>query len=79
MTAWCRSMEGNMCIVCIEFEKGNLKLGEAVRNYGEIKESLSLEHQKEVEEKLFNNFPFYAGIDDDEHWENPFETTGFGD
>ena len=64
-----------MCIICIEFEKGKLKVGEAVRNYGEIKESLSIEHQKEVEEKLFNNFPFYAGIDDDEYW----ETTGFGD
>ena len=45
-----------MCIICIEFEQGKLKLGEAVRNYGEMKESLSTEHQKEVEEKLFNNF-----------------------
>tara|TARA_R110000824_G_scaffold52976_2_gene146966 strand:+ start:1131 stop:1343 length:213 start_codon:yes stop_codon:yes gene_type:complete len=70
-----------MCIICVEFEKGKLKLGEAVRNYGEIKESLSSEHQKELEEKLFNNFPFYPSqyddydFDLDEYW----ELTGFGD
>jgi len=79
-----------MCIICVEFEQGKLKLGEAVRNYGEMKESLSVEHQKEMEEKLFNNFSFYpnqydnydfgrdidAGFDDDdEYWEK----TGFGD
>jgi hypothetical protein len=81
-------METNMCIICVEFEQGKLKLGEAVRNYGEMKESLSVEHQKEMEEKLFNNFSFYpnqydnydfgrdidAGFDD-ECWEK----TGFGD
>ena len=80
-----------MCIICIEFEQGKLKLGEAVRNYGEIKDSLPIEHQKEVEEKIFNNFPFYPNQhddydfarnvdqvgpdDDDEYWEK----TGFGD
>mgnify|MGYP004460519649 CR=1 FL=1 len=70
-----------MCIICIEFEKGKLKLGEAVHNYGEMKDSLSPEHQKEVEEKLFNNFPFYPSeydyqdYDADEYWEK----TGFGD
>ena len=63
-----------MCLICIEFEKGKLKIGEAVRNYGEMKETLSKEHQKEVENKLFNNFPFYNGWDD-EFWEQ----TGFGD
>ena len=74
-------MEINMCIICVEFEKEKLTLGEAVRNYGEMKESLSPEHQKEVEEKLFNNFPFYpsqyddCGFDDDELW----ESIGFGD
>ena len=64
-----------MCIICIEFEKGKLTVGEAVRNYGEMKETLSPEHQKEVEETLFNNFPFYPGVADDEYWEE----TGFGD
>jgi len=69
-----------MCIIFVEFEQGKLKLGEAVRNYGEMKESISLEHQKEVEEKLFNNFPFYPGqydnYDFDDEW---WELTGFGD
>ena len=27
-----------MCIICVEFEQGKLKLGEAVRNYGEMKD-----------------------------------------
>ena len=71
-----------MCIICVEFEKGKLTIGEAVRNYGEIKSTIPKEHQKEIEEKLFNNFPFYPdqynnynfGCDD-EYW----ELTGFGD
>jgi hypothetical protein len=71
-----------MCIICVEFEKGKLNLGDAVRNYGEMKSTLTPEHQKEIEEVLFNNFPFYppeyddydGGFDDD-YW----ETTGFGD
>jgi len=70
-----------MCIICVEFEKGKLTVGEAVRNYGEIKSTIPEEHQKEVEEKLFNNFPFYPShyddynFGDDEFW----ELTGFGD
>ena len=63
-----------MCIICVEFEKGKLSLDEAVRNYGEMKETLSEEHQKEVEGLIFNNFPLYHGLDD-EYWEE----TGFGD
>tara|TARA_R100000152_G_C6682306_1_gene115888 strand:+ start:72 stop:263 length:192 start_codon:yes stop_codon:yes gene_type:complete len=63
-----------MCIICVEFEKGKLSLDEAVRNYGEMKETLPEEHQKEVEALIFNNFPFYHGWDD-EYWEE----TGFGD
>jgi|TARA_R110000824_G_scaffold398832_1_gene603385 hypothetical protein len=78
-----------MCIICNQFNEGKLTVGEAVRNYGEIKETLSEEHQKEMEEKLFNNFSFYPnsfdnydfgrGFDDvgsdDEYWEE----IGFGD
>jgi len=63
-----------MCIICVEFEKGKLSLGEAIRNYGEMKETLSEEHQKEMEEGLFNNFPFYIDWDDD-----IWEEIGFGD
>jgi len=69
-----------MCIICVEFKKGNLKLGDAVRNYGELKESLPIEHQKEVEEKLFNNFPFYPSQRDEYSFSDEFwEFTGFGD
>ena len=65
-----------MCIICIEFEQGKLTVGEAVRNYGEMKATLSPEHQKEVEGKLFNNFPYYSGyFSEDDYWEQ----TGFGD
>jgi len=69
-----------MCIICVEFKKGNLKLGDAVRNYGELKESLPIEHQKEVEEKLFNNFPFYPSQHGEYSFSDEFwEFTGFGD
>jgi hypothetical protein len=68
-----------MCIICDQFKDGKLSLIEAVRNYGEMKESLSPQHQKEMEENLFNNFPFYYPLnefmDDDEYWEE----MGFGD
>jgi hypothetical protein len=47
-----------MCIICDQFKDGKLTLGEAVRNYGELKEILSEEHQKEIEEKIFNKIPF---------------------
>jgi hypothetical protein len=63
-----------MCIICVEFEKGKLTLGEAIHNYGEMKESIPEEHQKEIESKIFNNFPFYHLLGD-EDW----ESTGFGD
>jgi len=68
-----------MCIICDQFKDGKLSLVEAVRNYGEMKETLSAEHQKEMEEKLFNDFPFYYPLNefmgDDEYWEE----MGFGD
>jgi len=68
-----------MCIICDQFKDGKLSLVEAVRNYGEMKETLSPEHQKEMEEALFNNFPFYYPLNefmaDDEYWEE----MGFGD
>ena len=63
-----------MCIICTEYNAGKLSVGEAVRNYGEMKETLSEEHQREMEKNIFNNFGFYHGWDD-EYWEE----TGFGD
>lgn len=69
-----------MCIICVEFEQNKLNLGEAIRNYGEMKSTLPTEHQKEVEEKLFNNFPFYPSqYDDYDYDEDYWERTGFGD
>ena len=78
-----------MCIICIEFEEGKLNLGEAVRNYGEMKDSISPKHQKEMEENLFNNFSFYPNshhdydfgrdIDDVGPDEEYWEEIGFGD
>jgi hypothetical protein len=72
-------MEADMCIICDQFKDGKLSLIEAVRNYGEMKETISEEHQQEIEETLFNNFPFYYPLNelmtDDEYWEE----IGFGD
>lgn len=41
-----------MCLICIDFDRGALKLREARRALGEMRESLDLEHAKEVEKKL---------------------------
>jgi len=70
-----------VCIICDHYNEGRLTIGEAISNYNEMKESLSEEHQKEMEEKLFNNFSSYPiasdylSIDEDEFWER----FGFGD
>jgi hypothetical protein len=37
-----------MCLVCIEYEKGKLKIDEAFKNLGEIKELIGDEHYDEV-------------------------------
>jgi hypothetical protein len=41
-----------MCIICIDFARGALKLGEARRALGEMRDSLSQDHASEVEEAL---------------------------
>ncbi len=41
-----------MCLICIEYEKGKLKIDEAFRNLNEIKEMIGEEHFKEVHEAL---------------------------
>ena len=68
-----------MCIICEQYKDGRLTFREAIKNYEEMRETLSEEHQKEIEEKLFNNFPYYPvilnHIFDDEYWEK----LGFGD
>jgi hypothetical protein len=73
-----------MCLICIEYEKGKLKIDEAVRNLGEMKESVGDEHYDETmafltQEMLKKQWDFSrdleAGLFDDEYWEK----IGFGD
>ncbi len=41
-----------MCLICIDFDRGALKLREAKRALGEMRGSLDAEHVREVERKL---------------------------
>jgi len=41
-----------MCIICIDFARGMLKLGEARRALGEMRAKLGEEHAQEVEQLL---------------------------
>ncbi len=41
-----------MCLICIDFDRGSLKLREAKRALGEMRASLDQKHLKEVEQKL---------------------------
>lgn len=41
-----------MCLICIDFDRGSLKLREAKRALGEMRGSLDPQHLKEVEQKL---------------------------
>jgi hypothetical protein len=41
-----------MCIICLDFDRGALKLSEARRALGEMRVTLDPDHVKEVEEKL---------------------------
>ena len=41
-----------MCIICLDFDRGALKLNEARRALGEMRVSLAPEHVAEVEAKL---------------------------
>lgn len=41
-----------MCLICIDFDRGALKLSEARRALGEMRGKLEPGHAKEVEEKL---------------------------
>jgi hypothetical protein len=41
-----------MCLICIDFDRGALKLKEARRALGEMRQTLDPEHLKEVERKL---------------------------
>lgn len=41
-----------MCLICIDFDRGSLKLREAKRALGEMRTKLDPQHLKEVEQKL---------------------------
>lgn len=41
-----------MCLICIDFDRGALKLREARRALGEMRSTLDTEHVKQVEQKL---------------------------
>ena len=41
-----------MCLICVDFDRGALKLREARRALGEMREKLGPEHAREVERKL---------------------------
>jgi hypothetical protein len=41
-----------MCLICIDFARGTLKLHEARRALGEMRSSLSPDHAREVEKTL---------------------------
>ena len=57
-----------MCIICVDFQKQRMTLGDAKRAYGEMVQSLDPEHAKEVREMLAD-----AGkeIADDEKLKDP--------
>jgi hypothetical protein len=42
----------SMCIICVDFGRGALKLPEARRALGEMRGQLGAKHTREVEEKL---------------------------
>lgn len=41
-----------MCIICVDFQKQRMTLGDAKRAYGEMVESLDPDHAKDVREML---------------------------
>lgn len=41
-----------MCIICVDFDRGVLKLKDARRALGEMRSKLDAEHAREVERKL---------------------------
>jgi hypothetical protein len=41
-----------MCLICVDFDRGALKLREARRALGEMRSKLDAEHVREVERKL---------------------------
>lgn len=41
-----------MCLICVDFDRGALKVREARRALGEMRVTLSAEHVREIEQRL---------------------------
>ena len=41
-----------MCLICVEYQKGRMTIGEARRALGEMREKIGEEHTDEVREML---------------------------
>jgi hypothetical protein len=46
------SYHRRMCIICVDFDRGALKLDEARRAFGEMRSTLDAAHAREVADKL---------------------------
>ena len=76
-----------MCLICIEYEKGKLKINEATRNLEEMKETLEDGHYDEVKaflvEEALNEFwgvPYFGREADEYNFDEEYwEKVGFGD
>lgn len=53
-----------MCLICIDFDRGALRLREARRALGEMRSKLDSRHAAEVEQKLADAEA--AGLSEDE-------------
>lgn len=76
-----------MCLVCIEYEKGKLKVNEAFRNLDEMRESVGQDHYDEISAFLTSELlkeqlkkvEFGREIEDGLYDEECWEEIGFGD
>ena len=41
-----------MCVICVQYEKGQLTLEEALKNFSEIRSTLDTDHEEEVADML---------------------------
>ena len=64
-----------MCLICIDFKAGKLRLNEAKKNLNEMGEDL-LDHKEEVEKMIFEAENTINGILDE--WEEAFTGLPFG-
>ena len=61
-----------MCLICQEYQKGKLKIHEALRNLEEMKETIDSDHYSEVYSKIYSD---QIEKELEEYW----KSVGFGD